>query len=182
MKLRKLFLIPNFFSAWIGIDFYQTSFQPHLKYQLFCFNQLLWFITVVVFRCQIILSFRLALRVYYSKVRVPQWLSKESASTAGATEYAGSIPGLGRFPWRRAWQPTPYSCLENPMDRGAWWATDHGVAKSQTRVKQLSTHTAQKQSCTVSFSYSNGPSCSSGLETLHVVYQCLGLDSPAIEK
>ena len=34
-----------------------------------------------------------------------------------------------------------YSCLENPTDRGAWWATVHGVAKSQTRLKQLSTHT-----------------------------------------
>ena len=32
--------------------------------------------------------------------------------------------------WRRAWQPTPYSCLENPMDRGAWWVTVHGAAQS----------------------------------------------------
>ena len=35
--------------------------------------------------------------------------------------------------------PLHYSCLENPMDRGAWWATVHGVAKSQTQLKQLST-------------------------------------------
>ena len=35
--------------------------------------------------------------------------------------------------------PLQYSCLENPMDRGAWWATVHGVVKSQTRLKQLST-------------------------------------------
>ena len=139
MKLRKSFLIPNFFSAWIGIDFYQTSFQPHLKYQLFCFNQLLWFITVVVFRCQIILSFRLALRVYYSKVRVPQWLSKESASTAGATEYAGSIPGLGRFPWRRAWQPTPVF-LPGEF-HGQRSLAGYRVARSQTQLKQFSTHT-----------------------------------------
>ena len=33
-----------------------------------------------------------------------------------------------------------YSCLENPIDRGAWWATVHGIAKSQTQLKQLSTH------------------------------------------
>ena len=39
--------------------------------------------------------------------------------------------------WRRQWQPTP-SCLENPMDEGAWWAAVHGVAKSQTRLKRLS--------------------------------------------
>ena len=36
--------------------------------------------------------------------------------------------------------PLQYSCLENPMDRRAWWATVHGVAKSQTRLKRLRTH------------------------------------------
>ena len=36
--------------------------------------------------------------------------------------------------------PLEYSCLENPMDRGAWWATVHGFAKSWTRLKRLSTH------------------------------------------
>ena len=40
--------------------------------------------------------------------------------------------------WRRKWQPTPeYSCLENPVDRGAWWAAVHGVAQSRTRLKLL---------------------------------------------
>ena len=41
--------------------------------------------------------------------------------------------------WRRAWQPTPYSCLENPMDRGAWWVTVHGLHNLK-RLKQLSMH------------------------------------------
>ena len=41
---------------------------------------------------------------------------------------------------RRTWQPTPYSCLENPADRGAWWAAVHGVAQSQTQLKRLSMH------------------------------------------
>ena len=50
-------------------------------------------------------------------------------------------PWAGKIPWRRAWQPLHYSCLENPMDRGAWWATVHRVAKSQSRLKQLSMHT-----------------------------------------
>ena len=45
-----------------------------------------------------------------------------------------------KIPWRRAWQPTWYSCLENPMDRGAWQATVHGVAQSQTRLKRLGTY------------------------------------------
>ena len=50
----------------------------------------------------------------------------------------GSIPGLGRFPGEWHGNPLQYSCHENPMDRGAWWATVHGVAKSWTQLKQLS--------------------------------------------
>ena len=53
----------------------------------------------------------------------------------------GFDPWTGKIPWRRAWQPTSVSCLKNPMDRGAWWATVHGGAKSGTRWKQLSMHT-----------------------------------------
>ena len=44
----------------------------------------------------------------------------------------GSILGLGRFPGEGNGNPLQYSCLENPMDGGAWWATVHGVAKSRT--------------------------------------------------
>ena len=44
----------------------------------------------------------------------------------------GSIPGLGKSPGGGNGNPLQYSCLENPMDRGAWWATVHGVIKSQT--------------------------------------------------
>ena len=43
---------------------------------------------------------------------------------------ASSIPGLGRSPERGNGNPLQYSCLENPIDRGAWWATVHGVTKS----------------------------------------------------
>ena len=54
----------------------------------------------------------------------------------------GSIPGSGRSLGERNGNPLQYSCLENPTNRGAWWATVHGVTKSQTR---LSTHsTAEK--------------------------------------
>ena len=58
--------------------------------------------------------------------------SKESACNAGDL---GSIPGSGRFPGGGHGNPLQYSCLENPMDRGAWWATVHGVEKSQTRLR-----------------------------------------------
>ena len=47
------------------------------------------------------------------------------------------IPGWGRSPAKGNGNPFQYSCLENFMDRGAWWATVHGVAKSQTRLKKL---------------------------------------------
>ena len=49
----------------------------------------------------------------------------------------GSIPGLGRSPGEGNGNPLQYSCLENPMDRGAWWATVHGIAKSQTGLSDL---------------------------------------------
>ena len=48
----------------------------------------------------------------------------------------GSIPGLERSPGEGDGNPFQYSCLGNPMDRGAWWAIDHGVAKSQTRFSE----------------------------------------------
>ena len=51
------------------------------------------------------------------------------------------IPGLERSPGGGNSNPLQYSCLENPMDRGAWRATVHGVAKSWTRLRQLSMHT-----------------------------------------
>ena len=49
-------------------------------------------------------------------------------------KYISSIPGLGRFPGEGNSNPLQYSCLDNPMDRGAWLATTHGVEKSPTRL------------------------------------------------
>ena len=54
---------------------------------------------------------------------------KESACNAGDL---GSIPGSGRSPGVGNGNPLQYSCLENPVDKGHWWATVHGVAKSWT--------------------------------------------------
>ena len=58
---------------------------------------------------------------------------KESAYIAGDP---GSIPGSGRSPGEGNGYPLLYSCLENPMDRGAWQATVHGVAQSRTRLSE----------------------------------------------
>ena len=52
----------------------------------------------------------------------------------------GFCPWVGKTPWRRAWQPTPVFLPGESRDRGAWWATVHGVTESQTRLKRLSTH------------------------------------------
>ena len=53
---------------------------------------------------------------------------------------AGLIPGSGRFPGEGNGNPLQYSCLKNPMDRGAWQATVHRVAQNWTPLKRLSTH------------------------------------------
>ena len=59
---------------------------------------------------------------------------KESACNAG---HPGSIPGLGRSPGEGNGTPLQYSCLENPVDGGAWWAAVHGVPKSPTRLSNF---------------------------------------------
>ena len=66
---------------------------------------------------------------------------KASASNAGDL---GSIPGSGRSPGEGNGNPLQYSCLENPMDGGAWWATVHGVAKSRTRLTKRLNETKTK--------------------------------------
>ena len=58
---------------------------------------------------------------------------KNPPVSAGDIKDVGSIPGLGSSPGEGNGNPLQYSCLKNPMDRGAWQATAHGVAKSQTQ-------------------------------------------------
>ena len=58
----------------------------------------------------------------------------------------GLTPGSGRSPERENGTPLQYSCPENFMDRGAWWATVHGVARSQTKLSDLTTG-ANKETC-----------------------------------
>ena len=58
-------------------------------------------------------------------------VGKESACNAGEP---GSVPECGRYTGEGDGNPLQYSCLGNSMDRGAWWATAHGVTKSQTQL------------------------------------------------
>ena len=64
---------------------------------------------------------------------------KNPPANAGDKRDVGSIPGLGRSPNEGNGNPLLYFCLENPRDRAVWWAAVQRVAKSSTRLKQLST-------------------------------------------
>ena len=66
---------------------------------------------------------------------------KEPVLIARDVRNVGLIPGSGRSPGGGSGNPLQYPYLENPMDRGAWWAMVHRVTKSQTKLKQLSMHT-----------------------------------------
>ena len=66
-------------------------------------------------------------------------------TNAGHIRDSSSFPGLGRSPGGGHGNPLQYSCLENPMDRGAWRATVHTVVQSRIRLKQLRTHAHMRQ-------------------------------------
>ena len=77
--------------------------------------------------------------ICYFSMWLPRWLSgkKNLPANAGDTGDSGSVPGSGRAPWEEYGKPRQYSCLENPADKGAWWATPlwaivHKVTESQT--------------------------------------------------
>ena len=68
-------------------------------------------------------------------------VDKESTCNAEDAKGTGSFSGLGRSPGGGHASPLQYSCLENPMERGAWQAIAHRVTKTRTQRKQLITHT-----------------------------------------
>ena len=65
-------------------------------------------------------------------------VEKNSPASAGDLSNVGSIPGSGRFPRDGDGSSLQYSCLGNPMDRGAWWATVHEITESDV-TEQLAT-------------------------------------------
>ena len=71
---------------------------------------------------------------------------KNLPANAGAAGDMGSIPGLRRSPGGGNGKPLQYSCRADPMDRGGWWATVHGVAESQTRLSKC-THRRYYGNC-----------------------------------
>ena len=86
--------------------------------------------------------------VTYPRVSQMVLVVKNWPANAGDLRDMGSIPGLGRSPGEGHGNPLQYSCLRSPIDRGAWQATVHGVAKSWILLKQDSMH-VHVQDCTV---------------------------------
>ena len=83
-----------------------------------------------IFQTNFLIKTKGEMEVTVPGVGLPRWLrGKESACSSGD---AVSIPGLGRSPGEGNGYPFQYSCLENFVDRGAWQAAVHGVAKSWT--------------------------------------------------
>ena len=74
------------------------------------------------------------------QICLPLHYGSEVKASACNEEHPGSIPGLGRSPGEGNGNPLQYSCLENPMEGGAWWATVHGVSvghKLATKQQQM---------------------------------------------
>ena len=128
LSFTRLTRICNFFFNWI--------------WSLFSFISDTWKLAIVTVIDVELLIMRIELRIirmpiligssFLSKsMNVGFSVSKESACSAG---YLGSIPRLGRSPGEGNGNPLQYSCLENLIDRGAWWAAVHGVTKSWARL------------------------------------------------
>ena len=111
---------------------------------------------------------------------------KNPPANAGDIRDTGSIPGLGRSTGGGHGNPLQYCCLENPMDRGAWWAMFHRVTKSWTQLKRLSMLSMQcvyvnaaksLQSCPT---LSDPTDCSLPGSSVHGIFQARVLEWGAI--
>ena len=82
---------------------------------------------------------------------------KNLPANAGDAENADSVPGLGRSLGEGNGNPLQYSCLEDPIDRGAWQITAHGGCKESDTAERLSTHSFCTELCPTPDSYVEGP-------------------------
>ena len=113
----------------------QSSHIPHIQFSsIIILHEWVWYI---FHNSWVNIDTLLLTKVHTIQVAL---VVKNPPASLGNLRDLGSIPGLGRSPGGGKGNPFQYSCLENPMDRGAWRATVHRVAKSQTRLKRLSTH------------------------------------------
>ena len=126
---KQLTLLPLTYPLW-----YPSLFSKSVSY--FCF--------VNKFICIIFLD---STHKWYHKFVFLQvaLVVKNPSGNAGDIRDVNSIPWSGRSSGARNGNPLLSSCLENPMERGAWWATVHRVTKSWVQLKQFSTHTHNVQ-------------------------------------
>ena len=108
---------------WLASFIHRNIFKVHSCCSLYQY--------FIPFYCELIFSCRASSVAQRLRIHL-QWRT---------TGDAGSIPGWGRCPGGGHGNPLQYSYLENPMDRGAWWATVHRVAKGWTWLKWLGMHT-----------------------------------------
>ena len=112
-----------------------TTSWPTLGISYFFFH----FRILICVEYYLISVFKKCFIIYWSIVDLQCCVSDVQQSDLVVHVHTGSIPGSGRSPGGGHGNPLQYSCLENPMDRGAWWATGHGVSESDM-TEWLSMH------------------------------------------
>ena len=131
---------------WVAISFFRGSSRPTDQTHISCVSCIegrffyLWVTGEAQHLCCIII-FKISLYLPYCSFEASQvvLVVKNLPANAGDVRNVGSLPGLGRSSGGRHDSPLQYSCLENPMNRGAWWTIVHGVAMSQIRLKWFNT-------------------------------------------
>ena len=127
-RFRYLLWLPYFWTS----NYLSQFFKVILCTGFFCYLQHKDFEPIEIFHLSYKVLQELEFTLFFCN-GLPWWCShEESTSNAGDAGDMGSIPGSGRAPGEENDNLLQYSCLENPMDRGAWRATVHGVAKSWT--------------------------------------------------
>ena len=131
---------------WVAIYYSRGSSQPRDGLCISCGSCIAesflthWATGEAQHLCCIII-FKISLYLPYCSFEASQvvLVVKNLPANAGDVRNVGSLPGLGRSSGGRHDSPLQYSCLENPMNRGAWWTIVHGVAMSQIRLKWFNT-------------------------------------------
>ena len=169
--------MPGLFSRHITTDTLcyngteQTPKSPFLSWNLtYCF--LYWNISLPLtcLHCHLSVktlgSVSISFLKLFSSSRVSQAVLVVKSPPADALDIRdeGSIPGSGKSPGGGRGNPLQYSCLENPMDKGAWWATVHSVPKCWTQLKQLSSHASS-----IGDPFSTGTSTEHGIHLLSYI-------------
>ena len=117
-------------------SFYENSLSLHLRFVHLCVYYALKKMYISIYKCLGKALPKDLVKCSYRNMLAPtqkaSLLVQMVKNLPAMRENLGSIPGLGRSPGGRNGDPLKYSCLENSTDRGAWWATVHGIAKGQT--------------------------------------------------